>query len=92
MQVEISSSTHLGPGSWMRSPKCEYWVGGEEELRAELEKHRRLQVGRRQTSERNEEGTVRFGATWERFLSWDPRSKRVLRKEGRNTIKCYREV
>lgn len=26
------------------------------------------------------------------FLFWDPRNKRVLRKEGRNTIKCYREV
>lgn len=35
MQVEISSSTRLGPGSLMRSPKCVYWVGGVE-LRMEL--------------------------------------------------------
>lgn len=59
MQVEISSSTRLEPGSLMRSPKCVYWVGGEEELRTELQKHQRLQVGRKQTSGRNEEGTVR---------------------------------
>lgn len=59
MQMDISSSTRLGPGSLMRSPKCGYWLRGEEEFRTELQKHRRLQVGRRQTSERNEEGTVR---------------------------------